>query len=70
MSPTHCLECGLLDEGPEGRKQCYVSKKSFQEELSKHWECNYFFPAIIEDGKSLSPAEHYLLRKDEIDRKK
>jgi len=71
MSPVQCAGCGLAVKEEIGGRRCYGLRRSISEkEMSQYWLCHYYLPIITEDGQPLTPFEHFLLKQDEIDRKK
>ena len=71
MSSQQCSECGLIDQDRQGDKQCLVLKRNLKpEDLNRSWDCYYYISIIKENGEQLTPFEHYLLKLDEIEKKK
>lgn len=71
MSNQDCLKCGLIDEDHQGGKMCLAFKRNLKsKDLSRSWECYYYISIIKENGEQLTPFEHYLLKLDEIEKKK
>lgn len=68
-----CRECGLgiYVPGDSELVFCHAAKKAMPPEKQPHdWECLYYQSKIYEDGQLLTPEQHYLIRKNELDRKK
>lgn len=73
MSNQKCLECGLIEQDQEhqGKKQCLALKRNLNpDDLNRGWDCYYYISIIKEDGEPLTPFEHYLIKLDEIEKKK
>ncbi|SHJ83337.1 hypothetical protein [Desulfofundulus thermosubterraneus] len=68
-----CRRCGVgitVEEDPR-LIFCYATKRLIPAEQQLHgWQCLYYMQRIIEDGKPLSPEQHYLLKQAELDNKK
>jgi len=61
-----CANCGL-----RVNELCYVTGRRIKpgdHELFKY--CSYFIEPVIEDGRSLDPAQLVLLAENEIQRRK
>lgn len=70
MSPMQCSSCGLVDH-EKGKMRCYAFHRPITDkELEQDWPCHYYLPQILEDGELLTAYQHFLLKRDEIDRKK
>ncbi|ADG81341.1 hypothetical protein [Thermincola potens] len=71
MAPVQCAGCGLANIDGNGGSKCYALGRVIDaKELRQRWACHYYLPVIEEDGRPLTPFQHYLLKQDEIDRKK
>lgn len=71
MSPVQCFGCGLVSQEAIGGNRCYALKRDINnDDLNQKWYCHYYLPVIIESDKPLTAFEHFLLKQDEINRKK
>lgn len=65
----NCSECGLAMSGAAGTR-CYLTNGPVPEKPGEHWDCHFFSKTIVEDGLPLSPEQHYLIRRSELDGQK
>ena len=71
--PQDCRKCGLgvPVAGEPHIVRCHVTQKFVPPEKQLHdWQCLYFVEPIFEDGRLLTPEQHYLLKQNELDKKK
>ena len=70
MSPVQCASCGLVVRERSNRC-CYGFHRPITDkEMEQDWPCYYYLPEIQENGEPLTAHQHFLIKRDEIDRKK
>ncbi|MCL5057124.1 MAG: hypothetical protein M1130_03835 [Actinobacteria bacterium] len=62
-----CAFCGLSFK-KEKKLTCYLSGRTVTE--GPGWNCHFFKEIIVEDGFPLTPHQHYIIKKSELDRLK
>ncbi len=62
-----CGACGLAMVCTDGMK-CYLSGRAVSPD--RFWQCHFFSKKIMEDGQPLTPEQHYLIKKSELNRLK
>ncbi len=66
---ANCSKCGLVVLSSTGIR-CYLTDRPVPQSSGASWDCYLFSKIIVEDGLPLSPEQHYLIRKSELDGKK
>ncbi|NPV30242.1 MAG: hypothetical protein HPY58_11815 [Firmicutes bacterium] len=65
---SRCLKCGLFSTL---NSECFWFKKKFsRQDLAASGECPYFTEILYEDGVPLTPYQHFLLKKQDLESKK
>lgn len=72
MSGKDCQNCGLSYKQADGTLTCYLGKRQATTASGQPgtWQCHFFQERILEDGKPLTAAQHYLIKQAELERKK
>lgn len=63
-----CADCGLCFVNGGGTR-CYLTGRPVDIKKDQ-WHCHFHCEIIKEDGKPISPEQHYLIKKSEIERLK
>lgn len=63
-----CKQCGLYDV--QQQECCWFRKRLTSEEIALSGNCIYFTEIVYEDGEPLTPFQHVLLKKGDLDSKK
>ncbi len=65
---SKCVQCGLFSPM---QKECIWFKKILtQPDIEASVDCTYFTEIMYEDGEPLTPYQHLMLKRQDIDSKK
>lgn len=65
----NCSDCGLAVPDAIGTR-CFLTGRTVPKNEVEQWDCHFFSKTIVEDGMPLSPEQHYLIRRSELDGQK
>ncbi len=65
---SKCVQCGLFSPV---QKECVWFKKILtQADIEASGDCTYFTEIMYEDGEPLTPYQHLMFKRQDIDSKK
>lgn len=60
---ARCADCGLRTDAASGEHTCFLYRRPLAD---MGVPCPHFIARVVEDGKPLTPFEHWLLKEAEL----